>query len=281
MNYGPIEQCLKEILGHEAAEHLILVGGAAILVKRGWLERIQAKTLITAIPLARSTEDVDFLLSLDLFVRRDGGREIRSMLDELKYIPKQEFWQFAKGDITVDFLARIPTGESGVKLNEPRVGAKPSIRLHGHVTPEAFAVEVNPAMIEVVFGNGPSTEIRKANVAHTYGMLNMKTRAAFDWLQRRLRGEAPKPFSEKHALDVYILTASMTFGELEECRAMAANYVDHPIARAICQEAKNLFSHPNSPGYLEAQRQVQMELDHAVFWDGLREALGIDTVVIP
>ena len=275
MNLGPIEACLEEILGMVGSQQLILVGGAAILVKRGWLEQNNAQTLISTIPLARSTLDLDFLLKLDLFTQRTPGEEVRAMLDTLQFKPKERFWQFEKGDVTVDFLARAPINEKGVKVKELRVGAKPTIYLHGRWTPEAFAVELYPTAIEVAFDGVHGKKKLTAKVAHSYGLLNMKVRAAHDWLQRRLNGEESKPYSDKHTIDVYILTGSLTLAELGECRNMANSFEGLAIAQSIREEARALFSRPDSPGFIEAQRQAGSDLDHRVFWDGLREALGI------
>lgn len=279
MHIGPVHHSLIEILEHPASPNLILVGGVSILLRLDWLRRQQARTLIDQIPAARATSDLDFILSLDLFVNSEKGANVRVMLDELGYNSKTDFMQFTKGDVQIDFMARVPDSAelwSKLKVGGSRVGSRVGIDLHGIPTKEAFAVEDEPYKVDVVLDRSPGLNERFAvRIAHPFGLINMKVRAAQDWLECRLKQDPPKPYSEKHALDVYILIASLTEPELLQCERLASQYEDHQLAKEIRREAMALFSTPQSPGFIEAKRQAGQEIDHGSFFDGLSQSLRI------
>lgn len=279
MNLGPLHAPLREILRDKRSGDLILVGGASILVKRDWLARTEAPTLMRSIPPARATQDLDFALKIELFCVEEKGRQVRELMDALGYEPQQPNWQFEKGDVQIDFLARQPEGDElqSVKFDEMRVSRKPTIHLHGRTTPEAFAIESLPITLDVhLTGEDESIDVVSAVVAHPYGLLNMKVRAAHDRYRCKRQGTSPKPYSEKHAHDVYALIAAITEKELAECSSLEKQFQDKPIAMAIRDEAVVLFSTPEAEGCREAERQLGQPIDHGVFWEALQKALGIE-----
>ena len=84
-----------------------------------------------------------------------------------------------------------------------------------------------------------------------------------------------KPFREKHAFDVYVLTAMLREGELDEAVDMAERYSEKALALEIRSNAIELYGTPDAPGFREATRQASEALEYATFREGLWTALGI------
>ena len=280
----PLMPHLMDLLARPESERLILAGGFGIRVKQAYLANTGVRTLIPEVPPARATLDLDFFLRMEMFTtRRASGEALRAALDELGYKPKYADWQFEKPietvgadrKVVIDLLARLPVEGENVRIKSPRVGSGANVGLHGHETPEAFAVEIQPVRIPIegVTSSGGRIEAMVA-VAHPYAMITMKVRAAYDWL-RRTRGllEANE-FCDKHAVDVYVLVAMLTDALFREATEIRRGFDGLTIASEIRREATELFGTPSSPGFLKARRQGGVGLDHASFWEGLREVLG-------
>jgi len=277
----PLMPHLMDIVSDPASEGLILAGGFGMRLKQFNLERTEERTLITPFPNTRPTVDLDFFLRIELFIRKEDGKAVRSLLDRLEYSEKSPQWQFEKPqsqesperEVIVDLLARDPNPTKElVKIKEFRVGSGAKIGLHGHETPEAFAVEDSPQPIRVT---GLRTDGRAAEatvfVPHPFASLNMKVTAAHDWL-RYVRGElTDRERSEKHAFDVYTLVAMLTEQELAEGIGLAAKYADHPLAQANKEHIQELYSSPDARGFLAVRQQSgSVALDYDVFWEVLR-----------
>lgn len=282
----PLMPHLLDIISDPASEGLILAGGFGMRIKQRDLamnEQTQT-TLIQPVPSARATQDLDFFLRIELWMQAEKGRAVRAMLDRLSYTERVPKWQFQKPDpqfsdqtVKIDLLARHPRDEEGVKVREHRVGSKSLINLHGHDTPEAFAVEDKPKPMRIIGEGSDGTLVDKTVlVSHPYASLNMKVKAAHDWL-RASRGEKKvKVNSEKHAFDVYILVAMLLEVETEECRELAAQYSGNPIAEENKGNAVELYGSPDAPGFIEVRRQIgELPYDYTTFWEGLCEVLGI------
>lgn len=276
----PLLPHLLDILVAPAAQRLILAGGFGLRIKQAYLASRGETTLITPIPPARPTTDLDLFLRMDLFIEAGAQDQIREHLRGLLYKPLQPNWQFVKPmggprsnrEIVVDLMARHPVEGESVKLRPPRVGQN---ALHGRSTEEAFAIELNPLAIPVqgVTSLGEAVTV-DVILAHPYAMLNMKVRAAHDWLKME-RGEIKrKDFSEKHAYDVYMLIAMLTNIEFDECRNLAAEFANCEIAASIRQEALALFSTSAAPGSREVGRRLGSDFNFESFDEGLRVALG-------
>lgn len=275
----PLMPHLMDILASPDLGGLILAGGFGIRVKQDYLARIGTPTLITPIPPARATGDLDLFLRMEIFTSKDTQENARNAIDDLGYEPQQRNWQFVKPlgsnyvgrDVTLDLLSRHPTEKEKVRLDPPRVGKG---LLHGRDTEEAFAIDMDPIMINLrdVTTTGQTIDATVC-VPHPYAWINMKIRAAHDWL-RMTRGEIPyKNYSEKHAYDVYALVAMLQEPELIRSAEIANQFADHPMAAAIREEAKELFSTPTSPGSLEVREQIGEELVFDSFDEALRTVL--------
>ena len=280
----PLYPHLLDIVSDPASEGLILAGGFGIRLKQAHLRDTNARTLLP-FPQARATQDLDFFLCLSLFVEKERGAAVRSLLNRLGYSEHTPKYQFEKPfdaahpelKVAVDFLARTPEGEN-ITVKFPRVGHGSGIDLHGRETPEGFAVEAQCQQIPVHGMRSDGAEVETTvRVPHPYAWLNLKVKAAHDWLRMERAETKRKRNSEKHAFDVYVLIAMLTEAELEEATCFAAEYKDHALAAEVSRCAVELYGASDSPGVDEIRRQAAQEIDYPSYWQALSAALGISS----
>lgn len=279
----PLLPHLLDIMASPASRGLILAGGFGIRLKQAYLRDTNARTLITPFPEARATLDLDFFLSLALFVQKERGAAVRQLLDQLGYTEYTPKYQFGKpmtaaapeNKVKVDLLARLPEGED-IQVKTLRVGANSGIDLHGRQTPEGFAVEDYPQQIPIRGHNSNGVLVETTVLLpNPYAWLNLKVKAGHDWL-RAERGEIPpKPDRAKHVFDVYVLTAMLTELELQEASSAAARYEQRPLANEIRDCVRALYADRNSVGVDEIRRQANTEIEYEPFWQALSIALGL------
>ncbi len=278
-------QLLVERAGTSA---FVLGGGLGLRVKREHLLSHRAVTLAGAagyeVPEARATFDIDLFLGLELFVDASRGAALRAALLDLGYEVVTGNWQFEKRlstaapehIIAVDLLARPPNEaeRANVKVRGIRVGAGSAAKLHGRRTDEAFAVDASPQMVDIRLGGATTCAVR---VPHPYAWLNLKLRAAHDWLKYSEQpwplGEGQKPPSPKHAFDAALVVAMATEAEVAEAAEQAERWRGHEPATAIVSEALVLFGSRDAAGWRAARRQGMFD-DHALIWDTMRTMLG-------
>lgn len=280
----PLFSHLLDIASDPASQNLILGGGFGIRIKQLYLKERGVRTLLPEAPSARATQDLDFFLHLSLFLQKERGVAVRTLLDRLLYEEHTPRWQFGKPfdpaipeiRVRVDLLARTPLVQENVKVKSPRVGVGTGIDLHGRETPEAFAVEDLPLWVPLSGFRSDGVEVTTGiQVAHPYASLNMKVKAAHDWL-RRERGLSPqKRNAERHVFDVYVLIAMLTEAELEEASGIAERYRAFPVAEEIRVCAQELYGDAEAPGMVELKRQVGGDINYPLFWTALSKALKI------
>lgn len=295
----PLWPSLVEIAMRPEARNAILAGGLGLRLKRALLIAKGSTTLFDEVPELRATSDLDFLLSLNLWMKADPStgeltaKAFRNMLLDLGYVDALQSWQFKKPmpgrenwAVKVDLQARLPVdGERDkVKVKAGQVGRKMKVNLSGLATPEAFAVDDLPIEVALSAG-GESASIL---VPHPYAWLNLKSAAAFDWLNE-IRGLiAPKKPLEngdsrrlKHVSDVYAVVGMMTEDELLQAQRLALNYAGHEKAIQIRNAAQELYGKIDSPGSTAIRAHQGGEwAEHFVenyeaFWDALRRVLAI------
>ncbi len=277
----PLVNHLIDLVEAAPTESFIVVGGLGMMLKRAHLLKVQATTLVSPLPEARATADIDIYLRIKLFLQPTLRDSFRSTVDDLGYVPRVKNWQFEKllnpttGDLTVtlDLLSREPIAGEAVRRNPLRVGQGV---IHGRTTPEAFAVEHSPISIQV----HAETRSAQISVPHPYNWIIMKVRAAYDWLlfdqgATKLREGQQAP-SAKHAFDVVLLVAMMTEEELDSSRAVRESFTHLEIARSILEEAITLYETETSRGWLEAMRGGATGIEHALVWETLQQVLGIE-----
>lgn len=283
MTEDPLLPHLLDIVSDPAAQGLILAGGFGLQLKQRELAHRETRTLIAAVPPARATQDLDFFLRLELFVQTERGRAVRALLDRLgcqEHTPQRQFGKTFDGgaiaqNVMVDLLARRPSADEGIRVKPPRVGAGAGIDLHGRETPEAFAIEDRPPLLPIQGESANGAQIAaQVHIPHAFSWLHMKVKAAHDWLRMR-RGEIKlKPNSEKHVLDVYILTAMLTEQELDESAEMARAYADNVFAGENQRYVSELYDSADAPGSREIIRQIG-DMEYLAFQEGLYTALAI------
>jgi hypothetical protein len=260
----PLRPHLVDLVSGAIGDLLILAGGYGLMLKRRYLSDTGQKTLMETVPDTRATIDLDFFLRLEVFIQKNGG--VRARLDELGYTVLVEKLQFQKllpggQSVKVDLLAGSPRPDApSVKVSEPRVGS--GIGVHGRITPEAFAVEDSPVAIPV--------EGVQVWVPHPFAWIVMKTVAAGDWLRN-----PAKPYSEKHAYDVYLHVAMVTAEELAACQGFQQRHARHPMLQKAREDGQQLFGTETSAGFLEASRQAGRGLEYRAFWDGYSQIIGL------
>ena len=161
-------------------------------------------------------------------------------------------------------------------VKSPRVGSNSDINLHGRVTPEGFAVEYAPDSIPIS-GNRSDGTLINATVLlpNSYAWLNLKLQAAHDWLNMTKGELKMKQHSEKHVLDVYILTAMLTEDDIHKCKALVRHYHNNPVSNNSLRYASELFGTEETAGIKEIVRQLGSAIDYRLFYDALEAALTV------
>lgn len=247
-------ELLRELEGQTIRP--ILAGGFGLFLKR--TQRVEeviagAITLFDSIPEARSTQDIDLFLRIELFLSANQELAFLGALERLGYIPVTKFFQFAKpipsfgrfNDIKIDCLVRspLPHEERLLRRKAPRLGSQTDARLHGREVEEAFAVEESPRdiMIEGLLTTGKRYK-GTVHLPHPFAWLVMKFVAAGDSSDRGPKGKF------RHAFDAYVLISMLTQSEYSECQAFVAKFRDHPGFLRAKEFARKLFLEPDAYG---------------------------------
>lgn len=284
----PLLPHLLDIVQDPTAENLILAGGLGLNLKRQHLIARQAETLvpISELPEARATQDMDFFLTMTVFTERERANDVAALLKRLGYEVYSERFQFGKSlsdadseyRVKVDLLSRIPVQDENVNFDAVRVGNKRGNPVHGRTTSEAFALDLLPIQVEIDGNDSSGNAVHtKLLVPHPFTWLNMKIRASYDWYLER-EGRIPprkQPRSAKHAYDVMLITAMLTFAEQTQAANFARQFAEHDEAQLVRTEAAELFGSATSIGWLEVRRQTGQELIHSQFWEAIAQCLGI------
>jgi hypothetical protein len=294
----PLLPSLLEIVTRPEAQGVIVTGGLGMLLKRAHLNRLQTEsgtqiTLIPSLPEVRVTQDIDLVLRIDLWLDINKAMSFAAMLSDLGYQQNQFSWQFRKslpdvpyGAITLDLQSRSPRTDEAVKVKRrsgvTQVGKDMGAGIAGRQTPEAFAIDDMPISVPVEYHD----QIAAVLIPHPYAWLNLKIRAAYDWLGET-RGEIrPKKSSDgdasrrlKHVYDVYALIAMITEQELNESFGLSEKFSAHTEALASKIQAIELFGKEDAQGTIAASSNARQlgtaEMDYQTFWDALTSALGI------
>ena len=257
---------------------LTLAGGYGLYLKHMCVAQSRQRVLISDIPPARSTSDLDIFLQTELFAHPRELRLVREALNQLGYIPKAPNWQFVMPDsgiarLKIDLHARTPDPDAYPDLKNDSVRVKPteSVGLHGRHTPEAVTIEEFPLEI-IVSGSLANSESFQAPIylPHAHPFLMMKLHAFRD---QELEGRLD--FARKHAIDVYTITALMTEVEYETCKKLSISYADHPAIISAAEIVRQYFSDDKSIGVIRFMEDGfhPRESDIEMFLRALTETL--------
>lgn len=297
----PLSPYLAEIVAQPEAEGIILSGGFGIRLKQYHLKQQRdaaggrSITLVDEFPEARATQDLDIFLNVNIWVQKEEALALSATLKgRLGYETATYSWQYWKPleglegrRVKLDLMARSPLPGEAVKVKDKpkQVGREMGTGISGRETPEAFAIDDTPtALIFPYHGNE-----YPIFVPHPYAWLNMKARAAYDWLLE-LSGRVGEKLTKegdrvrlKHVYDVYVLATMLTAEELRQSALLAKKYAAHEEARKTQEQVIELYGSPDSVGiqaveaYARRYMGTDLVIDHDLFWnEGLTTALGIE-----
>lgn len=250
---------------------LTLVGGFGLFLRREWIAATRAETLIQPIPEARSTEDFDLLLGLELLADADKSQALMAALDALGYevLPSALRFQFKKEgtawgqarDVKVDLLAPLPPeGHPVLEADRVRVkrrgGGSP---LHGRVTPEAILIDER--RMEVPLEGDCSDGRFYSGTIWLPNPLTLYVMKLFAFRDRQVggRGGTEPDYARKHAADLYTLTTLLRQQDYEDALELARQHRDNPVLLEARQIVAQYFAGENSPGVLRVREQPNFQ----------------------
>lgn len=251
---------------------IIIGGGYGLLLRQRYVEASGAPTL-RSVPTARSTNDLDVFLTVELVSDAEKMAALGTVLADLGFeaVDGARYYQFARPvtyggravSLKVDLLAPPPRVGSDlrpkVKVDARRVrprrrveGAPP---VHAHTTPEAFTVAEHTLTLAV--GREAPVDVL---VPHPFSFVLLKLFA-----YRDRRGDPQKDFGRYHAYDLYRIVAMMTPEDVEQAEAVRDRYVQDEILIEAGRILVDLFGGPDAEGalaVLEHARAVGAGLMH-------------------
>lgn len=282
---GELESTLISLAHHFEMQQLplVLVGGFCMVLRNYAIQAHQAVTLVAQLPVARTTNDFDVLLPLEVLVARDRSIQVREVLNGLGFrvIDGREYLQFylpgssatGQGDdknIKVDLLAPSPApeekGNFAIKQHRIRPRAKienEDQKLHAYLAPEVLAHDRKLRTLHLE-GNDRDGVLRTVTVQipSIYTLLGMKLHAFEDETtgkQMGARTTEPRPdYARKHAGDVYRLLAMATGEEMDDLQELlndAELQASGPAASAR-RIVSAYFMEASSPGSVEMQKST-------------------------
>jgi hypothetical protein len=237
----------------------LIVGGGYGLVLRDQLLRASRARTRRAYPTARSTEDIDLFLKLELLLDAAQAQRFREALDARGYEPVESarYYQFVRKIVVagrertlkIDLLARVPASEEekkGARADTRRVRGRGFGLLHAHATPEAITVEEGLVPFRIQSGEEDAT----VYLPHPFSYLLLKLFALRDQLEN-----AGKDYGRHHAADVFSTVAMLTADEWRGTIAMRERYEGATVVAEARRMAEEMFGNRAAAG-------VQRLVDH-------------------
>jgi hypothetical protein len=122
---------------------LIVGGGYGLQLRTQWVRENNLSTRFERIPRARTSNDIDVFLHIEILTCPEKHETIRTIMDQMNYVPRPEArnFQFVHRDEVeedrghrpkIDLLAENPEKYDDVKIDPPRVRSKnTSDTIHG------------------------------------------------------------------------------------------------------------------------------------------------------
>lgn len=262
MKSDPLREQLRLLVAELKKDEikLILGGGYGLVLKTEYIRQTNARTRFEEIPQARSTNDLDLFLSVEIITSAEKIEKIRDALEKLKFEPVAPFFQFrlpvtVEGQdlpVRIDLLAAPPESieqRSLVKINIPRIRPKKAKNIHGYLTEEALTIEENLLPINIADNDERRLEIY---LPHPFSYLVMKLFAFRDRLE-----DEEKDFGAYHAFDIYRIIAMMTENEWNEAVKLRENYRNAPKIIEAAEIAGELFANVESIGVLRVRQHAR------------------------
>jgi hypothetical protein len=276
MDTDPLREELRRLaraLERDAIK-LIVGGGYGLVLRTEQVRLSGVRTRFRDVPGARSTNDLDIFLGVEIITNSQKTELIRDALDNLGYTPIKgvEFYQFVlpivyagfPRGIKLDLLAApVSAGTLGaVDQDERRIRPRGFRKLHAHTTPEALTVEEHTLAIDISDSQTPV----EVYVPHPFSYLLMKLFALRDRLDDKDRG----PY---HAFDIYRTIAMMTADKWDQCVAMRDLHRANDIVGEAGSIVSRLLATSESAGTLRLREHAGIVGEH-VSSDNLREMIS-------
>lgn len=260
---------------------LIIGGGYGLALKTRQIIDSGNRTRLQ-IPPARSTEDLDLFLRLEIITDAAKMEVIRDALEKLGYRPVAEFFQFeaiidlpgGQGTIKVDLLAPRPKTRAErekVKISKPRIRPRNARNIHAYLTEEAITLEEK--LTRLTLSNDHNTT--EVFLPHPFTFLVLKLFALRDHLikEKKPAGEQTKhPKVSEHAFDIYRIVSMFTEPEWYEAKDLAEKYGNDDIIKEAQEIVSLIFSSEEAEGPRAAKR-------HAALIDFQIETLDLQKVL--
>lgn len=244
---------------------LIIGGGYGLVLKTQQIIESGERTRLE-IPPARSTEDIDLFLRLEIITDAEKMKAVRDVLKELGYKPIANFFQFeteielsaGKGTIKVDLLAPNPqTGDQRdrVKISKPRIRPHNTTNIHAYLTEEAITIEERLTRLTLSYGQDRA----EVFLPHPYTFLVLKLFALRDHLikeKKPTENQTKQPKASEHAFDIFRIVSMFTEIEWGEAKELADQYRAHEIMAEAREITSTIFSSLVADGSLAAGRHA-------------------------
>ncbi len=242
----------------EAELSVVLGGGFGLFLKQlDVMAKENSRTLIPIDewPQARTTNDLDLFVPMEVLVRLPDMQALRKILDEMgfKEIQGAEFWQFVsdKNDVKIDLLTGpiIEHYRDKLKLDSGdsrRVRPKGDLKLHARQTPEALALQEHRESF-IIRGerfDGKQGEVT-ISVPSPFTYLMMKLTAFSDQVDSERRG-----FGQHHALDVYRIVAMLNEEQFLCTQEQFRNFAHDECTKRVTSAVAEFFGSSDSKGIL-------------------------------
>jgi hypothetical protein len=194
---------------------LIVGGGYGLQIRSQWVKENNLTTSFEEIPMARTSNDIDVFLHLEILTSPEKHETIRAIMEELNYVPRPDArnFQFVHRDEVeedlgrrpkIDLLAENPEDVDEVKLDPPRARSKnASDTIHGRFVEEAINIDQNLRQIPVSFED-MKAPVHLPHPIH-YGVL--KLFATRDHLEDP---DSDAEFQQYHAFDLFMILGLTT-----------------------------------------------------------------------
>jgi hypothetical protein len=275
---------------HDTDLKLIVGGGYGIFLKRQHAQESGTRTVLTAWPEARSTNDIDLFLRPELLICPDPLMPLGPALDRLGYkvIPGAEKFQFARpgptgglnGSLKIDLLTGPRSRFVGTraKVDSRRVSPKPSVGVHAHHVDEALTLEEGllPIRLAGQTTAGPD-HAAEVYLPHPLTFAMMKLFAFRDWASgEKGRDDDAKKYGRYHALDLYTVIATASESEWDHGLELRDRYRGEAEMAEAARIVKDQFANATSLGMIRMRENgyYREDLQATEFLNALHELFG-------
>ncbi len=252
MQIDPLKQQLI-ILARELQDHdirLIVGGGYGLLLRTEHILKTEPITRFYQLPAARSTEDIDLFLGVEIITNLKKMETIRDTLEAIGFKPEAKYFQFKiqidperpERVIKVDLLAAPPEPAEQIQLvriRRPRIRPKDAKNIHAYLTDEAVTLDEELFPINITPDDSPLF----VYLPHPFTYLVLKLFA----LRDRIDDDTRAPY---HAFDIYRIIGMMTENEWNQSIGLSKKYANDTKIREAEKIVVTLFANEEAPGIL-------------------------------